>query len=863
MNRPTKFLLLGAHFLLLQYRTEAATLTVTNTADSGPDSFRPAILNANASVGVTDTIAFDIPPSDPGHLFYRDDGVAGQVTPASVAVTSEANDSNIADIDPDWPHSWYSIRPQSLLPEITDSVSIDGYTQAGAVENTNPVGQGLNSVLRIEIDGTDTQDLIFHRLRFGFVRFVTGENVVRGLALNRVDGPKIWLESPFGVPGNSRLEGNYLGPDVSGSLALLPVDSTETSAAHVGVHINGSPGNLIGGTSLLARNLISANNGSDAIGVSLSSFGATNNLIQGNLIGTDRSGMRALSTTQTGVRIGGVPDNAIGGLDPGAQNVISGNQVGVDVVGIFGPGNVLEGNIIGADVEGLHRLGNQQGVSIGSVSTRVQENTIAFNGAGVHIGGGTANLITKNSIFENDGLGIDLASVFNTNDIPPESDPPDQDTGPNNLQNYPVLDSVTLSGSGTTVEGLLQSTPNSSFRIEFFANVDRDPSNFGEGQTFLGELEIDTDTAGNAPINVVLPSLPAGQSFVTATATDITIRPPRTTPANDTSEFSRAEPLGGCSFTVTNSGDSGLGSLRNAIVCAAIAPGSQTIDFAIPPDDPGHLYYRNDGVAGQVTSASVATTTAADDAGITDIDPDWPHSWFSIRPSSDLPGIGDTVFIDGYSQPGSSWNTVPAAGGLDTVLKIEIDGTNGTSHGLRMGLHPEVFPSGHRIEGVAVNRWTGNGIVLDSFGSCTIVGCFIGTDVSGTVPLGNGDNGIYLSNESNSSLGGRDPEDRNLISANFSDGVEIALFSSGTNVHGNLIGTDRVGSPILPNGETGVLIHASSQNRIGGIEPGASNFIAFGSGGGVVVQSSTKGVSKAFLTRKGDNDMECECRVNV
>ena len=152
MNRPTHLPLIGALLLLFPYPILAATLTVSNTNDTGPGSFRQATLDSNASVGVFDSIAFDIPPSDPGHRYYRNDGVAGQVTPASVAATSEADDSTLADIDPDWPHSWYSIRPQSLLPEISDPVSIDGYTQPGAVENTNPVGQGLNSVLRIEID---------------------------------------------------------------------------------------------------------------------------------------------------------------------------------------------------------------------------------------------------------------------------------------------------------------------------------------------------------------------------------------------------------------------------------------------------------------------------------------------------------------------------------------------------------------------------------------------------------------------------------------------------------------------------------------------------------------------------------------
>lgn len=817
----------------------STVVSVTNTlGDSSVGSLIAAILASNGTPGFQ-RIEFDIPPSDPNHLYYRDDAVAGVVTPASIATTTEADDANIPDLDPDWPHSWFSIRPLGPLPELVDPVLLDGYTQSGAVENNNDPSQGLSSVLRIEIDG-------------GGLRLRAGNTTIRGLAINRVEGVQIFMEGA----GNSAVEGCYLGVDVSGSVALPVGSGPDPFGAITGILIGSSDLNRIGGTLPSAANLISNNN----FGISLFGFQGSDNLIQGNFIGTDRSGRQALSSLQTGVRIALHTDALIGGPEPGAGNLISGNAIGFEVVGLDAIRNVIQGNLIGVGGDGVSDVGNlTNGVRLGSDLNVVEANTIAYNESGVFIGDGTGNLITRNSIFQNDTLGIELDNLFGGNDVPPVSDPPDQDTGPNNLQNHPVLSSVTLSGSGTTVEGILQSTPNSSFRIEFFANPDRDASNFGEGQTFIGHLDIDTDAAGNAPFSASLPFLPSGQPFVTATATDTTICSPSTTPANDTSGFSPAEPLGGCSYTVTNTADLGLGTLRNALVCAGIEPGSQTIDFAIPPDDSGHLYYRDDGIAGQVTPASVATTTQADDANIADIDPDWPHSWFSIRPDSDLPSISDTVFIAGYSQPGSSRNTLPAGEGLDTVLKIEIDGTNGTGHGLDMGLNPEDFTSRHRIEGVAVNRWPGNGIVLDTWGTNTISGCFIGTDVSGTLAMGNGDNGIYLSNDPNNLIGGLDPEDRNLIAANFSDDIEIAVFSTGTKVHGNLIGTDRVGSPILPNGETGVLIHASSRNRIGGIEPGASNFIAVGSGGGVVVQSSTKRVPKENLSLKGGGGVVCMC----
>ena len=99
----------------------AATFTVTNTNDTGPGSLRQAILDANANAG-TDTIDFNIPA-------VTDSGCN--------AVTGVC-----------------TIQPTSALPTITDPVIIDGYTQPGASSNTNPTGQGLNTVLMIELDGS-------------------------------------------------------------------------------------------------------------------------------------------------------------------------------------------------------------------------------------------------------------------------------------------------------------------------------------------------------------------------------------------------------------------------------------------------------------------------------------------------------------------------------------------------------------------------------------------------------------------------------------------------------------------------------------------------------------------------------------
>src|SRR5262249_55628445 len=137
-------------------------------------------------------------------------------------------------------------------------------------------------------------------------------------------------------------------------------------------------------------------------------------------------------------------------------------------------------------------------------------NTIAFDGPsawggnGVAVDSGTGNSILGNSIFANTGPGILLNSANNANDN----------------QAAPGLTGVSSSGSGTTITGTLQSVASTTFRIEFFANPT--PANLAntQGQTLLGSIYVTTDAGGNATFTASgLAALPAGQNYLTATAT--------------------------------------------------------------------------------------------------------------------------------------------------------------------------------------------------------------------------------------------------------------------------------------------------------------------------------------------------------
>jgi hypothetical protein len=831
----------------------AAVITVNSTADSDVrDDFltlREALRLNNRTLSIAalsaaekvqvvgmstaadaDTIEFNIPAGDAGHVYYRDDGAVGQVTLGNVATTTAADDASIADIDPDWPHSWFSIRPTDALQSQFDPVTINGYSQPGAQENTNPTGQGLNTVLRIEISGQNINPL------FGGLVSVEGGSgsAIRGVVLNRSNGngQNGALVNLWGSSANAVVQGNFLGTDVSGTQAFM--HSYEIYAA--------SGGHLIGGTAPAARNLISGSSGGALFLRGL----AAPSLVQGNLIGTDRIGTKVLGNA-SGVIVDS-PNNTIGGADPQAGNVIAGS---IKLSSSNANFTLIQNNKLGTDPTGTLAIG-AGGVAISNTASnnRILNNIIA-NGTGVTVAdGSTGNLISQNSIYSNNGIGLDLrggqfgGNGVNLNDVPPATNPPDTDTGANGLQNFPILSAVTAIAGGTRIEGTLSSTPNSNFRLEFFANPERDeailgvaggvtPGQFSEGQTYIGMLDVATPANGVVSFTVDLPvdllALPGagGQPFVTATATDVTLHDG--VPRNNTSELGPVAPLGGPSFVATSTRDTGLGTLREAIFNANLTPGLQTITFAIPPNDSRHFYYRNDGVAGEVSLDHVAVTAAASEAAIADIDPDWPYSWFSIQLSRDLPEIIDTVVIDGYSQAGSRPNTLPPLEPLNTVLKVELDGGNASGDGLSLGIGGTVggsiIDAAHStIQGLAINRFGGNGIKLDTLnGNNLIAGNFIGTDVTGTIAMGNGANGILLRAEANSAIGGSERQ-RNLISGNDGSGVE--LVDPGDHlIEGNLIGSDRTDAIGLVNGMHGIFAHNSATSATGaGGFPGDPSF---------------------------------------
>src|SRR5262249_33130247 len=345
---------------------------------------------------------------------------------------------------------------------------ISGNTNNGVVV----IGTGTtNNQIMGNFVGTDvTGTFAVANLRAGVgVSFGAKNNIIGGagagagnvISGNGNDG--VVLSAP-GTTGN-HVQGNFIGTDISGTFALANGNS--------GVDILlGANANTIGGTAALAGNVISGN---ILEGIFISNADAT--LVQGNFIGTDVTGSIAVPNAFSGVFLGVAHNTTIAGT--GARNVISGNAGdGVTTSGANPTTNIIwtdvvQGNFIGTDVSGTLPLGNAgNGVLIngkasrntigGTVRGAPAPNIIAFNGlAGVLVDSGVQNTISRNSIFSNAGLGIDLNAANNAN----------------NSQSAPLLKSAALNAAGTAIaiKGTLTSTANTTFTLQFFASPPGDP----------------------------------------------------------------------------------------------------------------------------------------------------------------------------------------------------------------------------------------------------------------------------------------------------------------------------------------------------------------------------------------------------
>ncbi len=229
-------------------------------------------------------------------------------------------------------------------------------------------------------------------------------------------------------------------------------------------------------------------------------------------------------------------------------------------------------------------------------------------------------------------------------------------------------------------------------------------------------------------------------------------------------------------FVVTNTNDSGVGSLRQAILDANAMAGHDTIIF-------------------NIAGSGVHT----------------------INLASILPTITDQVTINATTE--SDYAGSPL---------IVLSGTGSLSEGFTLGS----MSSGSTIRGFIIQGFT-NGITATDSGSHIIAGNWIGTTTTGNATSGNVNNGVNLLNSSNNTIGGVTALDRNVISGTSNIGININGTSSGNQIIGNYIGVGADGSTDVGNRWYGIY-SSSSGNTIGGIVSGAGNVISGNgtSGGG-------------------------------
>ena len=527
-----------AGIAISQGASAGTTFTVTSTADSGAGSLRDAIVQANTTVqSAPYTINFNINTA-------TDPGCIGSPKVCTIA-------------------------PATDLPSIQRQTTIDGFTQPGASPSTAAFGDPTNASIVLVLDGGGSSPGTN-----GFAMPASVDILIRGFSV--VGWHNGFNFTGGGEFGAGQISGNYIG--------LLPDGLTVKSNTDTGILGNGTGALLVGSPEgpLMPgdRNVISGSTrgiyqtsdffiqvygnyvGTDASGtlarpngdgiVLAQSVAASTSTLAFNVVsGNTNHGYLIASQTAdiTNTRVGttapgtaalpngfGITFTQGGGdigkslaSDPG--NIVSGNtHDGITFApgsgGIFNP-LVLLYTLVGTDINlnplgngGAGVLANGSAIVIGGFGGNpAGSNTIAYNGGdGIDIVDPTASgvEVAINSIYANAGLGIS----FRPGTGPTPNDPGDTDTGPNGLQNHPVLTSASISAGKATIKGTMNSAPSTSYTLELFANDSCDPSGFGEGKYYLGTWDVATDSSGNGSFVATLPTMvPAGASVFTALAT--------------------------------------------------------------------------------------------------------------------------------------------------------------------------------------------------------------------------------------------------------------------------------------------------------------------------------------------------------
>jgi len=511
--------------LLLCFPTPARADTfVVNTPDDTDDgqcgnnhcSLREAINAANANTG-PDTISFSALDGTNGDVTITLDSLLPPLLDDATTIDGSTVQGflnepliNIVKAAGTLDHA-FSIQGNSC---VIRAFSLPGY---GIYPNDEypDIWNFIGGAIVVSGSGNHIEDNV---LGWGAWNNSVGVHLAGGN--NTVSGSLI-VSNGIGIkitgPGQT-IFGNRIGTDGSTAIAnRTGIADAETSGG----------GHVIGGPGPGQRNIISGN---QYDGIQLRS---ANNIVQGNYIGTDATGMFAIKNLN-GVTLRGALNTLIGGTSSGEGNLISGNGRAVAAVGSEpDTGSRVVGNFIGSDSNGLSPIPNTVGVYamssglttgglnpgegnriIGNIAgvrlenegneNTVIGNIITMNEVGVlrisPVPGAYGFTISQNSIFDNNDLGI---KIYNWQPVIPSIAPPQ------------LLNATASSISGQACPYCI---------VEIFA-ADQDPSGSGEGETYL--TTVTADAQGFFSASYTSPGL---CTHLTATSTNN---------ANNTSEFSQ------------------------------------------------------------------------------------------------------------------------------------------------------------------------------------------------------------------------------------------------------------------------------------------------------------------------------------
>ncbi|MBX3292305.1 MAG: hypothetical protein KF881_05355 [Acidobacteria bacterium] len=687
--------------------------------------------------------------------------------------------------------------------------------------------------------------------------FIDGGNTVSG---NRANAIIPQAETPGSF---TTVRGNRVGSSTDG---LSGIGNGVGSTGSTGINAFSAPTAtvIVGGTTPFSRNYI-VDQKSDVIsmgsrgdGIGVSTFGRSE--VVGNWIGLNVQG-QPVPNSGDGVRAGGNGDTRIGGSGVGEGNVIKNNgRAGVAVINFA---NVNQG-------------------ATKPEKIRIRGNTIAFNG----------------------GLGIDLMNAVSGNNYPSgvtPNDCSDEDTGANDLQNFPELFTPVQNQDGTIrIDTILRSRPSRSFTIDYYLNTQADPTTYGEGESYLGSINVLTNGNGfvsaafNTPIQLPTTAL------ITATATDEN---------GNTSEFSCV--AGVCHQTpefteAKERAELGLQCIEPIVV--NVEGNEADLDGDLPIQQRDGLCDVDANTPGEQCTLRAAIQEANARPGFDQINFDIPGG--GIRtitiPNAGplLPDVKGDVDINAISQPG--WSGAPMVQLAGEVINqtapargITIAGNNATVRGLSIAkfainidiANPSGTANNNRVEncyigvnadgsfdpntpsviGVAVvgstqtvrdNRigsvFNGNvignnasGIVIAGTNARfnQVLGNKIGTNQAGTTAIPNEVGVVVGSGARENTVGAELYNGGNLISGNIGHGIAISSNATLNKVTGNLVGTAQNGMDRLANGFQGIWITGGANNNTIG---GANDFRNIISGNNGSDQPET--ASEVFIDVNSNNN---------